>query len=71
MSLFEFIMVLVSIIIGMSVTELLAGLADTITRKNSRSSCILLPGLLFPHRAENMGVNWLSCNYRKFFQIAD
>lgn len=37
MSLFEFIMVLVSIIIGMAVTELLAGLADTITRKNSRS----------------------------------
>ena len=36
MSLFEFIMVLVSIIIGMSVTEILAGLADTITRKNSR-----------------------------------
>jgi hypothetical protein len=30
-------MVLVSIIIGMSVTELLAGLADTITRKNSRT----------------------------------
>ena len=37
MSLFEFIMVLVSIIIGMSITELLAGMADTITRKNSRT----------------------------------
>ena len=37
MTLFEFIMVLVSIIIGMSVTELLAGIADTITHKKSRT----------------------------------
>jgi len=36
MSLFEFIMVLASIIVGMSLTELLSGIADSITRRNRR-----------------------------------
>ena len=36
MNLFEFIMVLTSIIVGMSLTELLSGIADSITRRNNR-----------------------------------
>ena len=36
MDLFEFIMVLASIIVGMSLAELLSGIADSITRRNNR-----------------------------------
>ena len=36
MNLFEFIMVLTSIIVGMSLTELLSGIADSMTRRNKR-----------------------------------
>jgi len=36
MNLFEFIMVLTSIIVGMSLAELLSGIADSITRRHSR-----------------------------------
>ena len=36
MNLFEFIMVLTSIIVGMSLTELLSGIADSLTRRNRR-----------------------------------
>jgi len=36
MNLFEFIMVLTSIIVGMSLTELLSGIADSMTHRNKR-----------------------------------
>ena len=36
MSLFEFIMVLTALIVGMSLTELLSGIADSMTRRNNR-----------------------------------
>ena len=36
MNIFEFIMVLASIIVGMSLTELLSGIADSMTRRNKR-----------------------------------
>jgi hypothetical protein len=36
MNLFEFIMVLTSIIVGMGLTELLSGIADSMTRRNKR-----------------------------------
>lgn len=36
MSLFEFIMVFTSIIVGMSLAELLSGIADSLTRRNER-----------------------------------